>query len=336
MQYRKLGNSDLEVSTIGMGCWQFAGGKMWGEQEERDSKEAVDAALNEGINLFDTAEGYGKGSSEEVLGRALKGRREKAIIATKSSGPTYAPEELKKACEGSLKRLDTDYIDLYQLHWPRQKAVPHSEILEGVKQLQKEGKIRFFGVCNYGPGDLAGSLPAEETEPEAKIVSNQLAYSLLWRSIEYEVVPICQAHNIGILTYSTLVHGLLSGKYLNPDNFPRIRARTLHFSGGREEVRHGQEGQEELTFRTIQKIKSICDDAGIDMVTASFGWAANQPGITSVLAGARNADQIKKNAAAGSYDFPKGFFEKLTRATSEIRRTFGGHLDMWEVPGRIS
>ncbi len=309
---------------------------MWGEQEERDSKKAVDAALDSGINLFDTAEGYGNGSSEEVLGRALKGKRDKAVIATKASGPTFAPDELRDACEGSLRRLDTDYIDLYQLHWPRQKAVSHEIIIEGVRQLQKEGKIRYFGVCNYGPGDLSRSLPAEEEEPEARVVSNQLAYSLLWRSIEYEVVPICMSHNIGILTYSTLIHGLLTGKYLTPEEFPGIRARTLHFSSNRDEVRHGQEGQEELTFRTLREIKSACDEAGTDMVTAAYGWAVHQPGITSVLAGARNKEQVKMNALAGTYSFPGGFIEKLTDVTAELRRAFGAHLDMWEVPGRIS
>lgn len=309
---------------------------MWGEQEERNSKEAVDAALDSGINLFDTAEAYGSGSSEEVLGRALKGKRERAVIATKASGPTFAPEELRNACEGSLRRLDTDYIDLYQLHWPRRKAVPHEEIIDGVRQLQQEGKIRYFGVCNYGPGDLAESLPAEEETPDARVISNQLAYSLLWRSIEYEVIPICRAHNIGILTYSTLIHGLLTGKYLTPEEFPGIRARTLHFSSNRDEVRHGQEGQEELTFRTLRDIKSLCDEAGVDMVTAAYGWAAHQPGISSVLAGARNAEQVRKNARAGTYSFPGGFLEKLTKVTAAIRRVFGAQLDMWEVPGRIS
>ena len=150
MQYRMVPRTEIKVSTIALGCWQFAGGAMWGEQEEKENIQTAHAALDCGINLFDTAEGYGAGKSEEVLGKALKGRRQEAIIATKASGPTYEPDELEAACDKSLKRLKTDYIDIYQLHWPRQEAVTSDLLFEGAQRLVERGKIRYFGVCNFG------------------------------------------------------------------------------------------------------------------------------------------------------------------------------------------
>ncbi len=329
MKYRTIENAGIDVSIMAMGCWQFAGGGMWGEQEDKDSIAAVHSALDNGINLFDTAEGYGKGYSEEVLGRALQGKRSTAIVATKASGPAYEESEMTAACENSLQRLKTDYIDIYQLHWPRKNAVAPAEILKTAEKLKKSGKIRFFGVCNYGPQDLS------ELVAEGTVVTNQLSYSLLWRGIEREIVPLCRKHNIGIFTYSTLVHGLLSGKYENLDEFPPGRARTLHFSSEREQTRHGQPGQEELTTRALKDIRSICEDAGFSMPEAAYGWAVYRPQVTSVLAGARNTGQVERNARIADVDFPEGFFDKLTAATDELAEAFGAHADMWQVPGRI-
>jgi myo-inositol catabolism protein IolS len=330
MQYKTLGKSDMRVSVIALGCWQFAGGQMWGEQEDKASIETVHAAIDSGINLLDTAEGYGDGKSEEVVGKALAGKRDKVFIATKASGPTFAPDELRNACEKSLERLDTDYIDLYQLHWPRPDTmVPAAEILETVRRLQEEGKIRQFGVCNFGPGDMEGFLPNNE------IVSNQMNYSLLWRGIEYGVVPLCEKEGIGILTYSTLVHGLLSGRYDSLDAFPAGRARSRHFSGEREHVRHGEPGHEELTSRTLSRISELCGEYGVSMVDAAYGWALHQPGVTSVLAGSRTVAQIEQNAAVADIEFPDSFLGALTEATDELKEIFGNALDMWQSPGRI-
>lgn len=330
MQYRTLGKSDMNVSIIALGCWQFAGGQMWGEQEDKASIETVHAAIDNGINLLDTAEGYGAGKSEEVVGKALVGKRDKVYVATKASGPTFAPDELRDACENSLKRLGTDYIDLYQLHWPRPDTmVPAAEILETVRRLQEEGKIRQFGVCNFGSGDMQEFLPNNE------IVSNQMNYSLLWRGIEYDVVPLCAGEGIGILTYSTLVHGLLSGRYDSLDDFPAGRARSRHFSGDREHVRHGEPGHEELTSKTLTRLSELCDEYGVTMVDAAYGWALHRPGITSVLAGSRTVKQIEQNAAVAEIEFSDGFLEALTTATEELKETFGNALDMWQSPGRI-
>ena len=329
MDYRTIPQAGIDVSAIALGCWQFAGGDMWAGQDEDENIKTVHAAMDLGINLFDTAEGYGAGKSEEVLGRALKGRREEVYIATKASGPTFEARELSAACENSLKRLQTDYIDLYQLHWPRPEMVAGEALFEGVNQLIQSGKIRHFSVCNFGVGDLRKVLPA------GAVATNQLNYSLLWRGIEQEIVPTCRENNIGIFTYSSLVHGLLSGKYTTLDEFPESRARTLHFSKNRSGVRHGQDGHEELTARTISEIRRICDEGGISMVEAAFGWVMHQPQVTSVLAGAGKPEQLKQNAAIADIAFPGDFLRALTEATTPLADAFGKQVDMWQIPGRI-
>ncbi|MBT3271955.1 MAG: aldo/keto reductase [Spirochaetales bacterium] len=329
MNYRTIPNTGIKVSTVALGCWQFAGGAMWGDQEEKDNIQTAHAALDLGINLFDTAEGYGAGKSEEVLGKALKGKRENAVIATKSSGPTYSPDELIQACENSLKRLRTDYVDIYQLHWPRPDMADGDTIFEGVSKLIESGKILHFSVCNFGVEDMKKILLS------GNICTNQLNYSLLWRGIEFDLVPKCTENEIGIFTYSSLVHGLLSGKYSSLEEFPKSRARSLHFSSDREEVRHNEPGQEELTAKVLSQIRSLCSEAGINMVDAAFGWVIHQPQITSVLAGAGKPEQVTQNAAIGDMVFPDGFLYSLSEATQPLKDAFGNQVDMWETPGRI-
>ena len=329
MIYRKLKHADIEVSGIAMGCWQFAGGDMWGDQEDRDSINAVHAALDIGITLFDTAEGYGAGKSEEVLGAALEGKRSAAIVATKASGPTYEHDELTAACENSLRRLKTDYIDVYQLHWPRSEAVDPESIFATVEELKRRGKIRSFGVCNYGSSDLGELLSA------GTIATDQLAYGLLWRGIEVDIVPKLAENGIGVLAYSSLIHGLLSGKYRTVDELPKGRARSLHFSGTREGVRHDEPGEEALTNKTLDSIRKICDQTEISMVDAAFGWTLHQNQVASVLAGARSVEQVEQNARIADIDFTPKFLAALTTATDELKEAFGGKVDMWDSPGRI-
>ena len=257
------------------------------------------------------------------------GKRDRAIVATKSWGPTYGSVELVESCEKSLKRLQSDHIDIYQIHWPRPEAAPVDHIFEGVRRLKESGKIRYFGVCNYGVKDMSELLTSGE------FVTNQLCYSLLWRGIEYEILPLCEKKGIGIFTYSTLVHGLLSGKYVKLDEFPKPRARSMHFSSQRPGVRHGQSGQEVLTEKSLSKIRGLCDEAGVSMFEAAFGWAIHRPQITSVIAGARNREQALGNAGIADIKFPDGFLASLTDATDDLKKAFGNQVDPWEYPGRI-
>jgi myo-inositol catabolism protein IolS len=182
VKYRKLGPTDIEVSVVAMGCWAMSGGRTWGPQDEADSIATVHAALDAGSNFFDTAEAYGSGVSEGVLGRALKGRRHEAVIATKVSRSNLSHDDVVQACERSLRRLQTDTIDLYQIHWPS-RTVPIEETFAALDKLRQQGKVRAIGVSNFGVGDLAELLAVGWRG------TDQLPYSLLWRALEYDVHP---------------------------------------------------------------------------------------------------------------------------------------------------
>ena len=196
MQYRKLGRTDITVSGIALGCYQFERGAVWGEPDEKESIATIRSALDLGITFFDTAEAYGDGYSEELLGQAVAGQREKVVIASKVSPHNLAPDALKNACENSLKRLRTDYIDLYQIHWPN-REVPLEDTVGALEELKQAGHIRAMGVSNFGIEDLSDFLKLAHPE------SNQLPYNLIWRAIEHELVPACLEHEVGVLTYSS-------------------------------------------------------------------------------------------------------------------------------------
>jgi aryl-alcohol dehydrogenase-like predicted oxidoreductase len=322
MVYHRLKRSGLSVSRIALGCWAFAGTSNWGPQDDENSIAAVHAALDLGITLFDTAEGYGDGYSEQVLGRALRGRRQDAVIATKPKPDRATRDEVQTACEESLKRLGSDYIDLYQLHWPSRK-VPFSETVEGLERLKEAGKIRAYGVCNFGNQDLAEML--ELAEPE----TNQLAYSLLWRGIEYQTLPQCVAHSVDVLPYSPLAQGLLTGKYRSADEVPVGRARTKHFSGERDEARHQRVGEEPMTFSTIDRIREISTNSGLPMAQLAVGWLLAQRGVASVLVGGRDAEQVRENAAAGDAGIPADVAAELTAASDTLKQRLGDETDPW-------
>jgi myo-inositol catabolism protein IolS len=320
MQYRELGKSGIQVSIIAMGCWAFAGDMTWGPQEDQESIAAVHAALDAGVNLFDTAEGYGDGSSEEVLGRALVGRRDRAVIATKVSPDHLAPDDLRASCEASLRRLRTDVIDLYQVHWPS-RQVPLADTVGALQQLQEAGKIRAFGVSNFGVGDLGDLLAL------TPCTSNQLPYSLLWRAIEHGIQEVCVDHGISILTYSPMEQGLLTGKFSSPNEVPDGRARTRFFSGDRALTRHGEAGHEQETFATIGRIRAIADGAGVPMADLALAWLLYQPGVTSVLAGSRRPEQIIQNADAASVALTDDILAELDAATRGLKEALGPNPD---------
>lgn len=333
MQYRKLGQADIDVSVIAMGCWGIGGGAMWGTVDDDESVATIHAALDSGINFFDTAEVYGSGHSEEVMGRAFKGRRHQAVIATKASPSHYAPEALREACDASLRRLRTDYIDLYQLHWPIRTDVRLEDVVGTLDELKGAGKLRAVGVCNFGPKNLT---EVERAVPDSDPwVSNQLAYSLLWRAIEFEIVPACERLGMGILAYSALLHGLLTGRYDHADQVPQGRARTRHFSTDRPEARHGEPGQEDLTFSTVAAIRSIAQQNGLSMTELALAWVVHQPQVSAVLAGATKAEQIRENARVAQIRLDDELLKSLDEATRELRDAFGANADMWQSPGRM-
>ena len=231
MEYRKLGNSDLEVSVIGFGAWGIGGAPFWTHEGDASSEKAIRKSVDLGINFFDTAPVYGFGHSESIVGKALKSVRDQVLLATKC-GLVWDKEKLssiRKDCSRksilkeidlSLKRLGTDCIDLYQVHWPDEKT-QHEETMEALLHIQEKGKIRYIGVSNYSREQV------EESMRYATLVSLQPEYSLLQRSIEKVTVPFCLENNIGIIAYSPLASGVLTGKYNKETKFTDWRNTGL-------------------------------------------------------------------------------------------------------------
>ena len=327
MQYRALGKrSDIQVSPIALGCWPFAGGNVWGDQDDAESIAAVHAALEEGINFFDTAEGYGR--SEEVLGRGLKGRRHQAVLATKVSAGNLAADDVISACERSLRTLQTDYIDLYQIHWPNWD-VPLAETASALQTLQTDGKIRAYGVCNFAAQDLSEMITL------GQCVTDQLPYSLAWRGIERAVLPLCRANGIGVICYSPLAQGILTGRYANADEVPPGLARTRHYSDDRPLSHHGEPGVEQALFSALAKIRTTAADLGEPMAAVALAWARQQAGVTSLLVGARNADELRRNLPSLELTLTEDVLRQLAIATEPVKGALGENLDMWYAPSRM-
>ncbi len=323
MQYRMLGQTDIAISTVGVGFWAVADPAMWGAQDEQDAIAAVQAALDLGMNFFDTAEGYGDGHSEELLGRALGQRRSEAVIASKVAPQHLAPDDLVAACEASLRRLNTDYLDLYQIHWPN-RDIPLSDSLGALERLREQGKVRAIGVSNFGVGDLLDTIAL------ARIEANQLPYSLLFRAIENAIMPLCAENAISVLAYSPLLHGLLSGKYDSIDDLPSERQRTRHFAGTRPLARHGESGAEAELAAALDGIRAIAARCDMTMAQLALAWIAHQPGVTSVIAGARNPQQVQQNAIASDIMLDGETIVALSHATAGLKAALGPNPDMWQ------
>jgi aryl-alcohol dehydrogenase-like predicted oxidoreductase len=224
--------------------------------------------------------------------------------------------------------LNTDYIDLYQLHWPN-RNLPITAIMEVLEELRQQGKIRAFGVCNFGVEDMTDLLAAGRCE------TNQVPYSLLWRAIEYEIAPQCIDNNIGILAYGSLVQGLLTGKFASADEVPEGRARTRHFSKERPQARHTEPGFERETFEVIDRIRQISQEVQAPMARMAIAWTLQQPGISSVLVGARQPNQMFENVTALDLELPDEALAELDEATADLKKKLGSNPDMWQSGSRF-
>ena len=329
MRYAMLGQSGIKVSRMALGCWPFAGGKVWGPQDDNDSIAAVHASLDSGVNFFDTAEGYDDdANSEDVLGRALVGRREQAVIATKIGNTHLHPSMVAERCDGSLERLRTDYIDLYQIHWPNHDVAIEDTMSELLK-LQDSGKVRALGVCNFAVRDLTDILEC------GVIVTNQLPYNLIWRALEFAIKPTCVVNDVGVICYSPLQQGLLTGRYATAADVPPGLSRTRHFNTDREQAVHGEDGCEEETFETIASVLKIAEKVGEHPAKISLAWLLAQEGVTSLLVGARNAAEVALNTPSFDYDLPEGVEAELSSATDGLKQVLGENADFWQSPGRM-
>lgn len=323
MQYNTLPRTDLDVSCLAMGCWALAGDMTWGAQDEAAGIAGIHAALEAGINFFDTAELYGNGASEALLGKALHGKRDSAIIASKFSPEHAAAHDVVDACHRSLRLLGTDRIDLYQIHWPS-RQVPWEETWRALERLRDAGKIRYLAVSNYGPRDM---------EDQLKIglpVSNQLPYSLVTRAIEFEILPQCIEHDIGVLCYSPLQHGLLTGKFPTADDVPQGRARSRHFSSLRPLTRHGEPGCEQQAFAAIDRLRQLSNELGRAPSDVAMAWLLAQPGVSCAIVGIRNPQQAQANAATSELNLDQATLAALNEASEPVKQALGRNPDMWE------
>lgn len=296
VEHRKLGGSDLSISTIGYGCWAM-GKAFWGDDVVDDeSVSAVKLAFSLGVNFYDTAQAYGCGHSEKVLAQGIAGlAREEVILATKTGlqwdaegkiGRNSSPEYVVSSLEDSLDRLQTDYIDLFQVHWP-DPDVPIKDTAAAMKQCLDSGKIRAVGVSNYSVEQMAQFMAV------CPLHSLQPPYSLLTRDIEAEVLPFCRANNIGVLAYSPMARGLLTGKYDANATFPETDGR--HGSAMWQGERLAR------NVAAVRELAGVAEESGRTVAQLALAWVLSQDGLTCALAGTKRPDQIRETAEASGW-----------------------------------
>jgi aryl-alcohol dehydrogenase-like predicted oxidoreductase len=301
MQTRKLGYSDLHLTTVGLGTWAIGGGGWahgWGPQDDAESMAAIRRALGLGINWIDTAAVYGLGHSEEIIGRALAGWRDEVIIATKCSlvweeGSTtpygrLKAESVRREAEASLRRLNVEVIDLYQIHWPD----PDEDVEEAwgvIADLIREGKVRYGGVSNFSVEQL------KRVQVIHPVASLQPPYSMLRRDIEEDLLPYCAANGIGAIVYSPMQAGLLTGK------FTRERVANLPDDDWRKRNSRFQEPDLSTNLAFVEKLRPIAERNGRTVAQLVIAWVLRRPEVTAAIVGARRPSQIEETAPAGDW-----------------------------------
>lgn len=301
-----LGRSPLTVSAVGLGCNNF-GRVGAASEEQRGTSAVVAAALEAGVTFFDTADSYGKefGLSESLLGAALRGHRDEVVIATKfghasipspilDAGNKGSPAYIRRAVEGSLTRLGTDYIDLYQQHTP-DPSTPIAETLGALADLVTEGKVRAIGHSNFDAGQIANAHSEATRLGSPEFVSAQDEYNLVARGVEADVLPAVRDADLSFLPYFPLANGLLTGKFTRTE-----RPADTRISRQRPHV------ADDAPWDSLEAYARFCAERGISMLEATFGWLLAQPALASVIAGATTAEQVRQNAAAGSRWQPTG------------------------------
>ena len=296
MEHRRLGASGLKVSEVGIGCNNFGG-----RCDAAATRAVVDAAIGAGINLFDTADVYGNQQSETLLGEALGARRSQVVIATKFAMPTGmtvhdrggSRRYVHRAVEASLKRLRTDYIDLYQMHAP-DPDTPIDETLGALDDLVRQGKVRYIGNSNFTGWQIADADWTARGNHGARFVSAQNHYSLLERGVEAEVLPACERFGLGMLPYFPLASGMLTGKYHRGE--PPPQGTRLANVG-----RLAERALSERNFTIVEKLTEFAEGRDRKLIDVAFGWLLAKPAVASVIAGATSAAQVEANVAAASW-----------------------------------
>ncbi|MBX7256597.1 MAG: aldo/keto reductase [Candidatus Hydrogenedentes bacterium] len=326
MQYRILGRSDLSVPVVSYGAWAI-GGWMWGGTDDAAAIRSIQAAIDTGMNLVDTAPTYGMGHSERIVGQAIKGRRDQVIVATKcgvrwdlESGRVVfqtkdndgvprniirclRPESIRHEIEQSLQRLGVDVIDLYQCHWP-DVDTPLADTMETLLDIQKQGKIRHIGVSNFTVEMM------EECLKSGVIVSDQPQYNPLQRAIEKDVLPFCVANDIGVLAYSPIAQGLMTGKV--------TMDRTFKDGDARAERPWFQPQNRKRVLDMLEAIRPIADGHGVTLSQLTINWVFSQKGLTTAIVGARDEKQVAENAKAAEFTLSEDELKTIREAVEAL------------------
>lgn len=319
MEMRFLGKSGLKVSVLSFGTMTFGGGDDFfehiGGTQLDEAQRLVDICLDAGVNLFDTADVYSRGRSEEILGKALGKRRKDVIIATKAfgrmgEGPNdvgLSRHHLIRACEDSLRRLGTDYIDLYQVH-SFDALTPLEETLRALDDLVRSGKVRYIGCSNYSAWHLMKALCVSEREGLERYVSQQVYYSLVARELEYELVPLGLDQGVGILVWSPLAFGFLSGKYRRGQQEPEGTRRSKVGDVGTLDLEKG--------YDIVEALDEVASAHGVTVAQAALNWLLRKPGVTSVIIGARNEQQLRDNLHTAEWELTPEEVRRLDEVSS--------------------
>jgi len=323
-----------------VGCWPFGGGDYWGEQSQQDVNNVVGAALDMGINTFDTAEVYNNGESERSLGKALKGRRDKAVVISKIS-PSNC-RNVRQHCIDSLQRLGMDYLDVYMLHWPiNTLAVKHftsnehiidspptiEEAYQQLAGLKKEGLIRSIGMSNFGRIQME-----EVMATGVQVDVNELTYNIVSRAIEAEIVPYCMERHISIIGSMGLQQGLLAGIYRTADDVPIHQAHSRHFANfrGAETSRHDEDGAEQEIFEVVDRLREIAHGLNIHIAQLSIAWILKKPFMASTLVGSRNINELKMNLVACTLELPDEIETLIDEISLPVLHLLGNSPDYYE------
>jgi aryl-alcohol dehydrogenase-like predicted oxidoreductase len=303
-----LGNSDLALTRIGFGAWAIGGGNWqfgWGAQEDSDSIAAIHASLDAGVNWIDTAAVYGLGHSEEVVAKALASTSHKPYVFTKCSMTwgedrviVQTMKKIREECEASLRRLKLDVIDLYQIHWPK----PDEEVEEGwhtMAELQREGKVRYIGVSNFSIAQMERALKI------APITSLQPPYSMLNRTNEPEILPFCQQHNIGVINYSPMSSGLLTGA------MTKDRVAAMPDDDFRKKAKNFQEPYLTRNLALAELLRSIGQRHNVETGVVAIAWTLRNPAITAAIVGGRNAKQVQGVLPAATFTLSDAEFAEI-------------------------
>lgn len=307
MQYRSIGTTGIKISTVAHGTWA-AGGRSWGEVEDRASIDAMKASIDAGVTLIDTAPVYGRGHAEELVGRAVEGCRDRVVISTKcgilidqGNRRSLKPEDMRRECEDSLRRMRTDYIDVYFCHWP-DKETPIEETIGGLAELLESGKIRAIGLSNHGP-DLIRRVHAA-----GPLHCLQEHYSLLERAIEGNTLPLARELNLGVMAYAPLGGGILTGKYQKPPTFAERDVRDFFYPFYKEPMWS-------RTQQLLSEMRATAEDKAVSPAQLAVAWVNAQKGLACSLVGAKNPDQAKANAQAADIALTADEVGRLTGAS---------------------